>query len=487
MKDFNTSADVHSAILSGGVYSSSISNEVTANKCDSIIHSKLSPHFEPLWHTNQRQGMKSGSFYWPDDYVAVNKSHPDFTAGINPTTRNAYFDIEKINQWLHNPSITFISVYIPSPPTLRDSRFLSNYAEYVDGFLSTIFSTIKISPKLNRTVSIVFIGGTAVVNSRNDFEVVPILKIFKQWPLSAFGNHFKQSTLLEFWPTPDELDRSDRILLNVRNPNYFSCSTTEFRKRNSDLDVGLLPPYYLVAESIKVLQVSIDSYEQAITSLPQLSPFVLLWGKAFTTSPEVCGLSQIESNKPNPPIQLYDIYPMICWALGIQQPWFNWGKLSRVKKYLKNQPLDNQIEEFEGRCRDWSKIKEGGKFGISSLTLFIGGFIGALALFLAITLVACALKHHHRYNSSHRISKYMASVRYRKHRFQRPWLGFGPTASSRSHRGLLGNHSDSSRFALDESEEEEVLMDCDPLGAREEQRQRRDNADVFIQMLHSPK
>ncbi|VDN98653.1 unnamed protein product [Rodentolepis nana] len=491
MQGFNTSADVHSAILSGGLYYPPSSNYATANKCDSIIHSKLSPNFEPLWLTNQRQGMKSGSFYWPDGFVSVNKSRPDFIAGINPTPRNAYFDIEKIHQWLHNPSITFISIYIPSQPTLRDSRFLSNYAEYVDGFLSTILSTIRKSPKLNCSVSVVFIGGTAVVNNRNDFEIVPIHKIFKHWPLSAFGNHFKQSSLLEFWPTPDELDGGDRLLLNAKNPDYLSCSTTEFRKRNPNLDVGLLPPYYLVAESGKLLEVSMDSYEQAITSLPQLSPFVLLWGKAFTTSPEVCGARQIESNEPNSPIQLYDIYPMICWALGIQQPWFNWGKLSRVKRYLKNQPLDKEIEEFEGRCRDWSKAKKGRIFGkkggfvVQSLPI-LGGLIGALALFLAITLVVCALKYHRRHGSFHLISKNMASVRYRKYRSQRPWLGFGPTSNSRSHRGLLRNQSDSSRFALDESEEEEVLMYCDPLSARDEQRQRKENADVFIQMLHSP-
>lgn len=205
LEDFNSSADVHSAILSGGLYHSSSADELIASNCDQIIRSKLSPHFEPLWLTNQRQGMKSGSFYWPDDFVAVNKSRPAFAVGSNPTERNAYFDTKMIHQWLLNPSITFMSIFIPPPPVLRESEFMYNYVEYVDEFISTLLLIIKKSSQLNSSVSIIFIGGTAVVNNQNNFETVPIRKIFKQWPVSAFGNHFKQAHLLEFWPTPSKI------------------------------------------------------------------------------------------------------------------------------------------------------------------------------------------------------------------------------------------------------------------------------------------
>ncbi|VUZ53973.1 unnamed protein product [Hymenolepis diminuta] len=254
LEDFNSSADVHSAILSGGLYHTSSVDKLVANNCDQIIRSKLSPHFEPLWLTNQRQGMKSGSFYWPDDFVAVNKSRPDFAVGSNPTERNAYFDTKMIHRWLLNPSITFMSIFIPPPPVLRDSEFMYNYVEYVDEFISNLLLIIKKSSRLNSSVSIIFIGGTAVVNNQNNFEAVPIRKIFKQWPVSAFGNHFKQARLLEFWPTPNELEEDDLRLLDEQNPDYFSCSTTEFRQQNPNLDTGLLPPYYLVAKSGKILQ-----------------------------------------------------------------------------------------------------------------------------------------------------------------------------------------------------------------------------------------
>lgn len=80
----------------------------------------------------------------------------------------------------------------------------------------------------------------------------------------------------------------------------------------------------------------------------------------------------------------------------------------------------------------------------------------------------------------------MATVRYHKRRLQRPWLSNSNGAVSRSHQGLLGNHREESNYALDESEEDEVLMDHNVLNPRDIRRKQQANADAYIQMLHSP-
>lgn len=202
VKNFTSSADIHSILLSGGLYQDSHRNKSLVLPCDKFLFSKILPHFEPLWLTNQRHGMQSVSFFWPDDYVAVNNSRPFATAGINPTARAAYFDIDRIHQWLLDPSITFMSIFIPSPYRKRDANFLFNYVEYADAFLFSLISHIRSSPKLSHSVSIVFIGGTATVDTQSSDEVVPIGKYFDSWPASAFGSYFHQGRFLEFWPTP---------------------------------------------------------------------------------------------------------------------------------------------------------------------------------------------------------------------------------------------------------------------------------------------
>lgn len=120
--------------------------------------------------------------------------------------------------------------------------------------------------------------------------------------------------------------------------------------------------------------VSSEAYEPEVEPIPQPRPFILLWGKAFTKSPEVCSPMGSRSNTSNSPIQLYDIYPMVCWLLGLERPWINMGKLSRVKKYFKNPPYDSQIADFESRCKDWDQDSRKGRFGVTSTTLVTGRF-----------------------------------------------------------------------------------------------------------------
>lgn len=110
---------------------------------------------------------------------------------------------------------------------------------------------------------------------------------------------------------------------------------------------------------------------------------------------------------------------------------------------------------------------------------FLGGTIAAFAIALAVTFIVCAVKYNRRYKSFDLLGG-AGGMRYHKRRIQRPWLA----SSSRSHRGLLGNHGGD--LVQDESEEEEVLMENDAFSARENRNLRKENANSFIKMLHSP-
>ena len=201
-ENLTSSAEIHSLLMSGGLYSGPESNDSLESQCDSLILSKTTTPFEPLWLANQRLGMKSASFFWPDDYVAVNDSRPYLTSGSNPTFRSAYFDIERINQWLTDPYISFISICIPSPPLKQDVDFTLAYVEYTDEFLSSLLSHIKNSPNLNTSVSILFVGGSASMISQSEDQIVALSSVFNSWPASAFGKHFRFGPVIEFWPIP---------------------------------------------------------------------------------------------------------------------------------------------------------------------------------------------------------------------------------------------------------------------------------------------
>ncbi|VDK33273.1 unnamed protein product [Taenia asiatica] len=480
VKNFTSSADIHSILLSGGLYQGSHKNKSLVLPCDRILFSKILPHFEPLWLTNQRHGMHSASFFWPDDYVAVNDSRPFLTAGINPTARAAYFDIDRIHQWLLDPSITFMSIFIPSPYHKKDSNFFFNYVEYADAFLFSLLSHIRSSPKLSSSVSIVFIGGTAAVDAQSTDEVVPIRKYFGAWP-SAFSNHFNRGKFLEFWPTPDEEDATMVRLLTEDNPDFFTCSTADFRRRFSRFNMGLLPPYYLIAKPGKMLQISSTEDRETSADAPQLSAFALLWGNSFisTDSLDICGMH----NRSEAALQLIDVYPLVCWALHLPRPWLHWGRLARVTRLLSQPPLHAQVEEFENRARAWKTLAlgVGSKFEFSKETFLAGGLISAFVVIFGIVFVICAVKMHRHYRRMSGGDDIFGRVRYHRRRIARPWLA--PSTSPyglRSQRLLGGTAGGLSNEATEE--EEEVLINNDALSRS----RLRDDAEAFIQMLHSP-
>ncbi|KAL5103902.1 hypothetical protein TcWFU_004767 [Taenia crassiceps] len=426
--------------------------------------------------------MRSASFFWPDDYVAVNNSRPFLTAGINPNARVAYFDIDQIHQWLLNPSITFMSIFIPSPYHEKDPNFFFDYVEYADAFLFSLLSRIKSSPKLSSSVSIVFIGGTAAVDAQSAGEVVSIRKYFRSWPASAFGSHFNRGKFVEFWPTPDEEDETLVRLLTEDNPNFFTCSTADFRRRFSRFDMGLLPPYYIVAKPGKVLQISKSEGPETLTDAPQLSPFALLWGNSFISadSSDICGLHNYSSTT----LQLIDVYPLVCWLLHLPRPWFHWGHLSRVTRFLSQPPLHAQVEEFEHRARAWRTFPIGiiGKFGVSRETFLAGALISAFVVIFGIVFVVCAIKVHRNYHRSSGGGDSFGRVRYHRRRIPRPWLAPSTSPYALRSQRLLGGAAGGLSNEAAEEEEEEVLISNDALSRN----RRRDAAEAFIQMLHSP-
>ncbi|VDM31624.1 unnamed protein product [Hydatigera taeniaeformis] len=481
INNFSTSAEIHSILLSGGLYQGSHDNRSRILPCDKILFSKILPHFEPLWLTNQRHGLHSASFFWPDDHVAVNNSRPFLTAGIDPDARTVYFDVDRIHRWLLNPSITFLSIFIPCPYHGDDSNFIFDYVEYADAFLFSLLSRIKSSPKLSSLVNIVLIGGTAAVDAQSNDEIVPIRKYFRSWPASAFSNHFNRGRFLEFWPTPGEEDADMVRLLTEENDDFFVCNTAEFQRRFSRFNMGLLPPYYLVAKPGKVLQISDTRGSETSTNVNRLSAFALLWGNAFISADtsSICGLH----NQSTITLHLADIYPLVCWVLHLPRPWLHWGNLARVTRLLSQPPFLSQVKEFERRSRAWTTLPIGidSKLAVSKETFLTGGLISAFVVIFGIVFAVCAIKVHRRYHRTSGGGDNFGRVRYHRRRIPRPWLA--PSTSPyvlRNQRLLSSSTGGHSNEATEE--EEEVLISNDALTRS----RRRDDAEAFIQMLHSP-
>ncbi len=95
------------------------------------------------------------------------------------------------------------------------------------------------------------------------------------------------------------------------------------------------------------------------------SAFLIVSGPAFDTSKAACD----KTSK----IALTDVYPLMCWALGLKQPWPNAGQLKRVAHLFKQPPTAAELAEFEGYARGKTKITDSGTLlGLSPKTVLSG-------------------------------------------------------------------------------------------------------------------
>lgn len=110
-----------------------------------------------------------------------------------------------------------------------------------------------------------------------------------------------------------------------------------------------------------------------------------------------------------------------------------------------------------------------------------GGLISALVVIFGIVFVACAIKVHRNYHRTSGGNDSFGRVRYHRRRIARPWLAPSTSPYALRNQRLLGGSAGGLSNEATE-EEEEVLINNDSLNRS----RRRDDAEAFIQMLHSP-
>uniref|UniRef100_A0A5K3F6U7 NUC domain-containing protein n=1 Tax=Mesocestoides corti TaxID=53468 RepID=A0A5K3F6U7_MESCO len=456
--NITSSMQAHSLMLSGGSSQETTFNNSREMTCDKLIFSKIKPTSEPLWLTNQRHGHQSASYFWPEDYISVNGSRPFKTAGINPSTHSAYFNIDQIIQWLLSPAISLVDIFIPPTEGLHGDYISSLSVEYTNAFLSSLLSHIKNHPKLNSSVSFVFVGGFAVANSNSDESPVIIEDLFKS--TRYFNQYLASGHNFEVWLPPYRENESLRTVLAGKNSDFITCNTSQFLERFPQVDVGVLPPYYLVAKPGKMLFLRKQHLEEAE------SAYVILSGPAFNTSNRACKKTAKHH------IQLTDVYPLVCWALGLTRPWPHSGHLARVSHLLRKPPTQSELDDFNAYATGRASSVETGLFmGISASTLISGSIIASFAIVFGLLFVSLAVK----YGGSSQtfrggVVRFASDMRHRRRRF-RPAGGESLLGDSSSNRGV------------EDDDEEEVVVSTDAL---RNSFAGKNDSQAFLQMLHSP-
>ncbi|XP_015766471.1 PREDICTED: bis(5'-adenosyl)-triphosphatase enpp4-like [Acropora digitifera] len=306
---------------------------------------------EPIWVTNQKKGYKSGVSFWPGYDVEIRGYLPTFSTSETKYSKPFVYpyanrmpakeQIEMAIKWLTaDDPPTFIALYFMEP-YLTGQRFgpgapevkeaIRNFDKNVTGYLLERLRQVGRLDDVNLILS--SDHGMMAYNTSNfvDFDDIVNASTYKVWSGNAAfltiepqpGNDWyvyknlkaaqNKTLLFEVYKkedVPDSLHFKD----NRRIGSIIVIMKEGWFIRSTNLPSGPQP------EGV------IKGGHGYRNSIKDMFPFFIARGPAFN------------EDMLSPPFELTDIYPLVCEILGIEASSHN-GSLSRVKKLLREQPL----------------------------------------------------------------------------------------------------------------------------------------------------
>ena len=303
---------------------------------------------EPLWITNQIQGSSSGLCYWPGYDVEYRGMYPSHT------TSGYHYDKPFVNQnnimpWRERVDLVMKWLSGSDPPT-----FIALYFDSPDeaGHCCGPYS-INVTEEIRKDNDII---GYLLEQLEKEGLLDNInLIITADHGTAAFNT--SRVVNFEGYLSPDDniwTDGHAYFLLHPSNVTQAYVKLKEFKKRNSHFTVyhkENVPEnlHFKYSRRIPEIVVIMEEHWIAVTgkldrplpgnvvtrgahgwlpSLPSMRPFFIAQGPAF------------KKGYKSSPIQMVDIYPLICHLLGIQ-PGPNNGSLDRISHLLVSPPSLN--------------------------------------------------------------------------------------------------------------------------------------------------
>lgn len=328
---------------------------------------------EPVWVTNQKQGHKSGTCFWPGYDVVIRGYFPSFSS--NGTRYNKPFvypyanampakeRIDMTIEWLtgEDPP-TFVALYFldtdtaghryaPDSPEVKAT--IRNFDANVTGYLIKQLRQADLLDEVN--IIVTSDHGMLAYNTSNfvNFDDFVNASTYRAWsgnkafftiqPLPGNETYVYESLkkeqnrtqLFEVYKREDVPD-SLHFKHNRRIGSIVGLMKKGWYIRSSNLPEPRQPDGVIRGD---------HGYSNAIEDM---NPFFIARGPAF------------KENLISEPFELTDIYPLICKILGIEPAPHN-GSLSRVKQLLRERlPNSTTTDSTPGGSAETPTEKERG-------------------------------------------------------------------------------------------------------------------------------
>lgn len=360
---------------------------------------------EPVWVTNQKNGFKSGTSFWPGFDVAIRGYFPSFSTNGTGYSKpfaskqnrmSAKERIDTVIKWLtaEKPP-TFVAMYFlatdedghnygPNSPEVEAA--IRDYDTTVIGYLRDQLLQVRLLDEVN--IIVTSDHGMAAYNTSNfiNFDEIVNASTYEVWS----GNK-------AFFTIQPHLGNESYVYDSLKDGQRKTKRYEVYKKKDVPDDlhfkhnrrIGSIVGWMKEGWYARSSKLPEGNFSQGVirgengysNTLKDMHPFFVARGPAF------------KENFISDPFELVDIYPLICSILGIE-PAPNNGSLARVKGLFRKStpPTTAAITPTESTT---AKQRAGNKI-VKIAGFAILGFAALVSLVASILLTVRWCKRQNR-------------------------------------------------------------------------------------------
>ena len=303
---------------------------------------------EPLWVTTEKQGQKSGMCYWPGYDVDYKGCKPSFTPsglGFKRPFADPFNEtmpwksrVDLIMSWLKNPDPpSFVTLYFDSPDEAGhccgpDSVNVTEEIrkdDEITGYLLQQLDKENLLDKVNLIVTADH--GTGTFNSSTVINLEEFVPSIGEYTIWAYAGTYFLLNATNVTRAYNGLKKAGQ-----KHPQLKVYRKEELPDELHFKHNNLIPEIIVIMDEGWIVYISDDKNDTKnvtftagahgwMPSAPPMQPFFIARGPAF------------KQGFKSGPIDMVDIYPLICHLLNIE-PLPNNGSLDRIAHLLKVSP-----------------------------------------------------------------------------------------------------------------------------------------------------
>ena len=314
---------------------------------------------EPVWVTNEKQGRKSGLCFWPGYDVKIKGYTASYgTAGLGygkpfvseKPLMNWTARVDLVVSWLkNNDTPSFVAMYFDSPdeaghccgPNSENVTEEIGKTNNITGYLMERLREAGLLDKVNLIITAdhgmdAYNASTVLDLNRYVASNVP----YKIWSYSASSFFLNSTNVAVTYKNLKEAEKQTKKLMVYRKEEvpkdlHFrnSVRVPEIIVIMEEGWIASISPY-----NLNLSKSAIKGSHGWLPNMPAMRPFFIAQGPAF------------KQGYKSGPIDMVDIYPLMCHILGIKPASHN-GSLNRISHLLRDNtetpPFNSQLSAGE--------------------------------------------------------------------------------------------------------------------------------------------